>query len=256
MQFTIENLEFYLMIIVRISGFMFIAPFFGQNNVPRKVKAGLAVFLGLMMVNMTAYEPLEYSGTIGFAILVIREAIVGLLIGLSANFCTYILGFAGHIIDMGIGFSMVTMLDPVARVQTSVSGNLYSYFVMFMLLATNMHYYILSAIIDSFQLIPVGKAVLHPNLYELMVHFIVDYFVIGFRITLPIFATTLLVNIVLGIMAKVAPQMNMFVVGMQLKIIVGLLVLFMIIELIPQVSDFIFTEMKTMMNLMMKAISS
>lgn len=255
MSFTIENLEFYLMIIVRMSGFIYAAPFFGMTNVPRRVKAGLAVFLGLMMANMIDYTPLTYSGTIGFAILVIREAIVGLLIGMSANLCSYIVSFSGQLIDMEIGLSMVNVLDPVSKIQTTITGNLYSYFVMFMLLATNMHYYILSAIFDSYTLIPIGHAVLNPNLYEIIVQFVVDYFVIGFRIILPVFATTLLLNIVLGIMAKVAPQMNMFVIGMQLKIMVGFIVLLLIVEMVPQVSDFIFTEMKTMMNLMIRSMT-
>ncbi|MFA9463822.1 MAG: flagellar biosynthetic protein FliR [Velocimicrobium sp.] len=255
MSFTIENLEFYLMIIVRMSAFIFSAPFFNLTNVPRKVKVGIAVFLGLMMANMVEYTPLVYSGTIGFGILVIKEAIVGLLIGYSANVCSYIVNFSGQLIDMEIGLSMVNVLDLVSKIQTTISGNLYSYLVMFLLMATNMHYYILSALFDSFTLIPIGKAVIKPSMYEIMVRYIVDYFVIGFRIILPVFATTLLINIILGIMAKVAPQMNMFVIGMQLKIIIGFVVLLLIIELVPQVSDFIFTEMKMMMNLIMRAMA-
>lgn len=255
MSFTIENLEFYLMIIVRMSAFVYSAPFFSLSNVPVKVKAGFAVFLGLMMANMLDYTPLSYSGTIGFATLVIKEAIVGLLIGYSANICTYIIGFSGQMIDMDIGLSMVNVLDPVSKVQTTITGNLYSYFIMFLLMATNMHYFILSALFDSFTLIPIGKVVIPPSIYEIMVQYIADYFVIGFRIVLPVFATTLLLNIVLGIMAKVAPQMNMFVIGMQLKIMVGFVVLLLIIEMMPHVADFIFTEMKTMMNLAMQAMA-
>lgn len=255
MSITIQNIEFYLMIIVRISAFVFAAPFFGLSNIPRKVKVGISVFLGLMMANMIEYTPLVYSGTIGFASLVIKEAIVGLLVGYSANICSYIVNFSGQMIDMGIGLSMVSVLDPVSKAQNTISGNLYSYFVMFLLMATNMHYYILSALFDTFQLIPIGNAVIKPTMYEIMVQYIIDYFIIGFRIVLPIFATTLLVNIILGIMAKVAPQMNMFVVGMQLKIIVGFIVLLLIIEMLPQVSDFIFTEMKTMMNLFVRAMT-
>lgn len=255
MSFTVENLEFYLLIIMRMSAFVAVAPFFGTTNVPRKVKAGLSVFLGLMMASMVEYTPLEYVGTIGFAGLVIKEAVAGLLIGYMANLCSYILSFSGQLIDMEIGLSMVNVLDPVAKIQTTITGNFYSYMVMFMLMATNMHYYILSALFDSFKAVPVGKAVYHDSLYEIMLKFLVDYFIIGFRIILPIFAVTLLINIVLGIMAKVAPQMNMFVIGMQLKVMVGLFLLMLIVGTIPKVADFIFTEMKTMMNLIIRAMA-
>lgn len=255
MSFTVENVEFYLMIIVRMSAFVVVAPFFNMSSVPRKVKAGFAVFLGLMMANMLDYTPLTYTGTIGFMALIIKEAVVGLLIGYAASICTYIVNFSGELIDMEIGLSMVNQFDPVSRVQTTITGNLYSYLIMFLLMATNMHYYILSALFDSFKLIPIGSAVIPPTFYELIVRYIVDYFVIGFRIVLPVFATTLLMNIVLGIMAKVAPQMNMFVIGMQLKILVGLIILLLVIELLPQISDFVFTEMKTMINLFMRAMA-
>jgi flagellar biosynthetic protein FliR len=74
-----------------------------------------------------------------------------------------------------------------------------------------------------------------------------DYIIIGFRIILPIFASILLLNAVLGIMAKVSPQMNMFAIGMQLKIIVGLSVIFFTVGMLPDAADFLFTEMKKMM---------
>ncbi|MEG1741726.1 MAG: flagellar biosynthetic protein FliR, partial [Acetivibrio sp.] len=185
----------------------------------------------------------------------IKEGIVGLLIGYAANICTYIVNFSGQLIDTEIGLSMVNLFDPVSKQQTTITGNFYSYLIMFLLMATNMHYYILSAICDSFSIIPLGTAVFHFTFYEIVVQFLVDYFIIGFRIILPIFATTLLLNIVLGIMAKVAPQMNMLIIGMQLKIMVGLLILVLIVDLVPQVSDFIFAEMKNMMNLVMKAMT-
>ena len=116
------------------------------------------------------------------------------------------------------------------------------------LMATNMHHDILRAFIDSYQLIPTGGVVLNADhLMQSMVTFITDYCVIGFRICLPVFAVMLLLNSVLGILAKVAPQMNMFAVGMQLKVLTGLSVLFFTAAMLPGISDFVFLEMKKMM---------
>ena len=72
---------------------------------------------------------------------------------------------------------------------------------------------------------------------------IADYFIIGFRIILPVFCCILVINIVLGILAKIAPQMNMFVIGMQLKIIVGLFLIFLTLQLFGNVADYMFDEM-------------
>jgi flagellar biosynthetic protein FliR len=85
-------------------------------------------------------------------------------------------------------------------------------------------------------------------MYRLMVDFIINYFIIAMRIVLPIFAAILMVNTVLGILAKVAPQMNMFVIGMQLKVLVGLFVFYLIIGLTPSVADYIFNEMMDMLR--------
>ncbi len=255
LSFTVEQLEFYLLIIVRMSAFVVTAPFLGNANVPRKVKAGLSVFLGIMVANALSYTPLEYVGVIGFAGIVIKELIIGLSLGYIASICTYIVNFSGQMIDMEIGFSMANVLDPSTKIQSTVTSNYYSYMVMLMMFATDMHYYIIEAILDSFKLVPVGQVVLHEQMYLVVMQFIVDYFIIGFRIILPVFASILLINVVLGVLVRIAPQMNMFVIGMQLKVFVGLIILLLVVEMIPTVADFIFEEMKTMMRLMVNAFT-
>ena len=88
-----------------------------------------------------------------------------------------------------------------------------------------------------------------------MVKFITDYVIIGFRIVLAALAAILIVNTVLGVLAKVSPQMNMFVVGFQLKIIVGLFVLLILTTILPTIAEFIINEMKLMLELMIKGLS-
>jgi flagellar biosynthetic protein FliR len=85
-------------------------------------------------------------------------------------------------------------------------------------------------------------------MYELMVDFMINYFVIAFRIVLPVFAAILLVNTILAILAKVASQLNMFVIGMQLKLFVGLAVMLLIIGMVPSVADFIYKNMMIMLK--------
>ncbi len=247
MTFSIVNFEFLLLIIVRITGFIFTAPFFSLKNVPFRVKTGFSIFLSLILFYSVPYSTPEYTGVIGFAALVIKEALAGAIMGYFANIVYHIIAFTGQMIDMEVGFSMVNELDPVTSIQTTITANFYGYLILLMMFITNLHHYFLRAIIDSFQIIEIGKVNFNPNLYKLMIQFIRDYFVIGFRIVLPIFAAILVVNTILAILSKIAPQMNMFVIGVQLKIFVGLIVLAMIMELIPSVADFIFNKMKEML---------
>jgi flagellar biosynthetic protein FliR len=111
-----------------------------------------------------------------------------------------------------------------------------------------MERYILRTIVDSFEVIPINGADFNwDGLLTTMVTYMADSFVIAFRIILPVFACIMILNCVLGIMAKVSPQMNMFAVGMQLKVLVGLVVLFLTATMLPGIADFVFTEMKRMM---------
>ena len=248
MTFTLQNFELFLLILVRITGFIFTAPFFSLRNVPVRVKTGLSIFIAVILYYTVPLTMQEYTGVIGFAILVVTEAVAGALMGLFANISYHILAFSGQIIDMEIGFSMVNEMDPTTNIQTTITANFYGYLIMLMMIITDLHHFVLRALVDSFQVIGIGKAFLRPNMYELMLSFLIDYFIIAFRIVLPVFAAILLVNTILAILAKVAPQMNMFVIGMQLKIFVGLAVLLLIIGLIPSVADAIFNEMMKMLK--------
>jgi len=247
--FSMADLEYFLLIFCRVSCLIYIAPFYGMNGTPARTKIGLSIFVTYLLYQvMPRQEAIVYSTVSGYAVIVLKEAVTGLLMGYGCNICTTILSFAGRIIDMETGLSMASLLDPATREDMSISGILYQYAMLLMLLASGMYQYILKALVESFILIPVNGAVFRPDsLLRVMLEFLADYILIGFRICLPIFAVMILLNAVLGILAKVAPQMNMFAVGLQFKVLVGLFVLFFTTGMLPRMSELIFTEMKTMM---------
>ena len=128
---------------------------------------------------------------------------------------------------------------------------------MLILLISDMHHWILRAFVDSYSTIPTGRISFDlENLLNSAVKFLGDYFVIGFRIFLPVFAGMLILNAVLGILAKVAPQMNMFSVGIQIKILVGLGIMFVTVGMLPGLSDFVFSEMKQLVTAFAGGMSS
>lgn len=253
--FSLVDFELLLLILVRISCFVFAAPFYGMHNVPARVKVGLSALVAILIFSSVDATAVTYTGMIGYAVIVLREGITGLLIGLAANICNSIILFAGNIIDMDIGLAMAQEFDPMTQSQVTITGNLYQYFVLLMLVATNMHHYILRALIDSYQVVPInGQSFDWASISDAWVQYLGDMFVIAFRIVLPVFASIMILNCILGIMAKVAPQMNMFAVGIQLKVLLGLFVLFLTVTLLPGISDFIFTEMKRMMVSMIEGM--
>jgi len=250
MTFTVENLEFFLAIAMRIAGFVFLAPFFSNSSMPQRAKLLLSFSVALVSFFVIPQEePLQYNGVLGYAGIIVSEAIAGMILGLFCNLAMFILSFAGQVADMEIGLSMVTQFDTTNNIQVTITSNMLTYAVILTMVATNMHLFVLRAVIDSFVLIPVGKVVFSPEFYKGYLGYLVDFMVLAFRIILPVFAALLVVNAILAVLAKAAPQMNMFVIGFQLKIFIGLTVLTIMMIFLPSISEMIFDEMMELMKM-------
>lgn len=244
---ALQEFELFILILVRISTFVYAAPFFNTANTPRRVKTGFAIALAILVYTLDLGITYTYSGMLDYAAIVLQEAVVGLLLGYAANASVQIIMFSGHIMDIDMGISMATIFDPTTRTQVGIMSNLYYYLLSLLLIVSGLYRYLVSAIVDTYKVIPIGQISFKPSLYTVMVDFIGDYFVIGFRIALPMFACMMLLNCILGVLARIAPQMNMFVMGMQLKIFVGIIVITFTLVMLPSVSNYIFQEIRTIM---------
>ena len=254
--FSYQDLEFFLLIFVRVSCFVFIVPFFSTTNTPARIKIGLSFFIAMVLYTVLIPHTVpEYSTVLGYAILVLKEGITGLLIGFGASICNSNVLLAGKVADMEIGLSMVQMFDPMTKEQSGFTGTMYQYAVLLMMMVTNLHHYFIRAFVDAYQRVPIGGIQINTDkLMTAMLQFLTDYILIALRICIPIIAAILILNCMLGILAKVAPQVNMFSVGIQIKILVGLTVLFLTIGMLPNISNYIFEEMKTMMTAMIYSL--
>lgn len=247
--FSYGDLEVYLLIVVRIMSFIFVCPFFGGRQTPGMVKIGYGLLLSVLLYGAVPFYPPDYNTVAGYTVIVLKEAMVGLLIGFAVTLCQQITAFAGSVVDMQIGLSMVSMMDPATDQQVTITGSLYSQYLTIALIITGMYQYILKALVDSFTMIPINGAVIHADrMLNVMLAFMKDYIVIGFRICLPIFIITFVTNVVLGVLAKVSPQMNMFSVGIQIKIVVGLVIMFITVTMLSDASNFIYINMKEMIQ--------
>lgn len=249
LSFPIEELEYFLLIMTRITCFIMVAPFFSIANVPARVKIGMGFFVSVLIYYATMpHEYPVYATFLEMATLILKEAAVGLLLGFATDMCARIVMFSGHVVDMEMGLAMANQFDPITKENTTITGMFYHNMLMLLLILSGMYRYFVSALAETFQLIPVGAAVFHmDHLLQSMISFLGDFMLLGMRVALPVYCTIMLLNAVLGILSKVAPQMNMFAVGIQLKVFTGLAILFLTIGLLPSVSDLIFDQMKRVM---------
>jgi flagellar biosynthetic protein FliR len=255
LSFSMTELEYFLLIVVRVTVFIYAAPFFGMANTPNRVKIAMGVLISALIYRIVPITELPYNTVLMYSIIVLKEAVTGLLIGFGAGICTSILNFAGQMVDMETGLSMVSLMDPVSRDSVTITGTYYQYGVMLLLLISGLYQFVLGALCESFRLIPVNGAIFNTEkLLSSIAVFLVDYLVMGFRICLPVFASMLLLNTILGILAKVSPQLNMFAVGIQLKILVGIAVMFITVGLLPGVSNMIMSEIRKMTTLFVEAM--
>lgn len=253
MSFTIATLtlEAFLLVLVRCGCFMAIAPIFGHNALNTRMRIAIAFFVALVLFQVTDVALPEYSSVLGYSMLVLQEALVGLLLGFVSGLALKALTIAGEFIDREIGFSMATVFDAQQGMVT-ITGEVYDKIVCLVIMITNLHYFILTAAAQSFELVPVGQVSLNPGIiYSSMIDFMVQIFIIGFRIAMPVFLGATMLNVILGVLAKSSPQMNMFAIGMQLKVFVGLSLLSICIMFVPNIANYVMERMREMINVIL-----
>ncbi len=254
MDLTISTLtlEAFLLVVVRTGCFFALAPIFGNKAVNSRIRILVAACVSIAVFSALDVSLPEYNSVLGYSGLVIKEALVGLAMGFISSFVMSILVMAGEFIDREMGLTMSSNFDLNTGAMITVTAELYDRLVSVVLLITNMHFYIITALVQSFLLIPVGQITPNvPVLYNSVLGFITQFFVLGFRIAMPVFLSAAMLNIVLGVLAKSSPQMNMFAVGIQLKVTMGLLVLIITIMFIPNIANYLMETMRDMLNTLM-----
>lgn len=255
--FSIYHWEYYLAILVRVMGVIAYAPIFGSLPVTRRARLFIGIAIAYVMISVHPYEPLNYTTFLQYTVILVKELVVGITMGFTANITLTIINMAGQFIDREMGFSMVSNFDSNFNTDTTITAQFYEMLIMVIMLCSNMHYYIISALADSFVLIPVGNVVIdYGILFDTMTQYITTYFVIALRICLPIMIATIIVSVVLGVLAKTAPQMNMFVVGVQLKIFAGFAVLFVTLQFLPTVANYVYEQMQVIVEKIMQVFIS
>lgn len=216
-----------LLVFIRVMGMFLMIPFFGNQNVPRRVKVILAFFVSLIMTQiMPLKAPVTTDVPVEYVLAVISEFITGWLLGFSVFIIYSALNMAGQFIDAQIGLSMVSVLDPMSQMQFTVTGNFYYFILIFVVLMSRSYYYFLEGLKKSFRLVPLGQMRLTYDLYDSVFYALRDYFMIAMQISLLVFFVMLISNAVLGILARTAPQLNMFVVGFPIKLLLGFLTIY------------------------------
>lgn len=234
----------FALILVRMTGLFIISPVFGRNNVPVYVKIGFSVIMSLLLVNTIQVNDLSYINNIyQFLLIVLKEFITGLMIGFVSYMFFSVVYLAGQLIDIQIGFGMVNVLDPASNIQVPITSNFYFIISMIVFLGMRGHHMLIKAVFDSYEFVPLGGAVFDDRIVEDFIRIFGEVLVTGVKIAAPVTAAILLTDVALAILSKTSPQMNVFIVGMPLKVIIGLAVIMLSLPLFIMLLDLLFNGM-------------
>jgi len=250
-----QYLDVFLLVFIRTGSLFVSVPIFSNRNVPVIAKIGLAFFITNIVINTIEVQaPVSSQDPVAFGIVLLQEFLVGWLIGMGAYLVFTVLTLAGQFIDYQIGFSMVNVFDPLSQIQLTITGTFYYYLVLLMALVTSTFHYFIKAIVKSFELIPIGKVVLSEQLYDGFTGFMNELFLIALQIAAPFFFIMLITDVVLGILARTAPQMNLFVIGFPIKIFLGLAVMLITLNIFPSVGDMITDKIVSFIDQIIKGM--
>ncbi|HBR03170.1 MAG TPA: flagellar type III secretion system protein FliR [Ruminiclostridium sp.] len=228
--FLIDIWNIFLLVLVRISGMFYLSPIFGRRNVPNHYKAGFCFLFSVIVANSVPVPDLSsYQTLFSYVVLIGKELLIGLMMGFISYLIFSCIYIAGHLIDMRIGFGMVSVYDPMTNIQVPVTADFYAIFATLLMLGTDSHHLLISAVAESYSILPIGGATFSGALLKQVVDLFSEVFVIGFKIAAPITAAILITDLALGIISKSMPQMNVFQLGMPIKIILGLMIIFITI---------------------------
>lgn len=224
--FTIDQIQYFLLIFIRISTALAIMPIFGGNQIPPQMKVALSLGFAVILFPMVMSLKPVLPGTLSlglFAMLVCKEAMVGLAMGFVTQFLFTAIQLAGQLIDTEMGFGFVEVADPFTEETITVLGQFQIILFTILFLVFNGHYFFLLAIQKSFEILPLFTAHI-PGSRETVhiTNMISNVFVLGIRFAAPIYVTLILTEMALGVVARTVPQINIFFVGMPLKIVLGL----------------------------------
>lgn len=217
----LSQYQIILLVLVRVSGLFIISPIFSRVNIPNTYKIGFSLLLTLIVSNLVE-GPTEMMTDLVLIIASIQELLVGFMIGFISYLFFSVFFIVGQVIDVQVGFGIASVLDPQSNIQIPITGNFYQIIATLMFLVVNGHHFLIEALVKSYDYVPIGKLTLSPAMVTQFIDIIGKLFVLGFKIGSPVIVTIILVDVLLGILAKTMPQMNIFAVGMPLKIIVGL----------------------------------
>lgn len=215
-------LTLFLLITGRMTGCVVFNPLLGRRGIPGMIKAGFVLLLSVCVFLITPVRMDMPTTLLGLALSFLLELLLGYILGLVVNFFFYIPLMAGSAIDMQMGMSMGATYDPGSGAQVTITSTMLNLLMSLLFFTANGHHTLIRIMVASGGIVPFGAVVLGEELYMALIEVFIDCTILGIKLCMPILAAELLGQVGMGILMKVIPQINVFAINIELKVIIGL----------------------------------
>lgn len=223
---SVNEVAFFTLVLGRMAGIFASIPLFGGRRVPMNIKVVVVFALTVVCFPLIkAKVPQLPADMLSLGMLMIREALVGTCLGLLSLIIFAAVEFCGQICGIQMGLSIVSEIDPSQGNQQSIIAIFQEMFATLLFLSLGVHHVFIRALVESYSVLPVGAWNMNEGLLNFLVVTIGQVFILAIKLSAPVMVTLLLTSVMLGIMARAFPQMNVFFVSMPLNIGIGFIIL-------------------------------
>lgn len=246
MNAIVQGFPIFLLIFCRITAFFVVAPVFSSRGVPNTFKIGLGFFISFI-VFLTYGMKQAIVPDAQYVLFIMREILVGVLMGFVVYLFFSVVQTAGSIMDMQIGLAMANVVDPHTGTSQPLLGN-FKYMLMIVLfLMMNGHHYLLRGLMDSYEWMPLSNELfarmMSGSISDFLTRALGNTFLLAMQVAAPLVVAMFLADAGLGLLAKTAPQYNVFVIGIPLKLIIGSFLLILLMPGLTTIFDRLFSIM-------------
>lgn len=239
------------LVVTRMTGFVLFSPIYGQSSVPGLAKGCIIAAFSAAAFAGAESRTVVFTSTIGFLFLMVKELYMGFLLGFVIRLFQYVMTHAGYIMDFDMGLSMANVYDPVNGTQTAITGMILNIYYMLLFFAADGHLALMKIILDSAKAVPYGEFAITSEAQSAIFEIFKECTVTAVKLAFPLMAIELLLQVGVGIMMKVVPQINLFILNIQMKILVGFAAL---IFLISPLGDMIGNLITDTLNVMQRLL--
>lgn len=227
-----KSFVLFLLVLARVMGIFTQAPIFASHHIPRQGRVALSVICAMAIFSVVPF-PKEFPlHLINLVLLILNQILVGLIIGYLSFIIMAGFQFAGELMDIQLGLSSAASFDPASGGTSNLLRRFQFYIAMLIYLIINGHHHLLRAIFKSFELVPVTGFTFTGNMIEHLIAISGDMFILAVQISAPVLASLFITQAALGLLARVAPQMNVFMMSFPLNMLVGMTLLAVSLPLI------------------------